>query len=105
MRFLPAGPDHELRGASESEPESQRRTDRQRDARQHLPLRYLSTNPRSDPQTGRELGMKATIFQVTRRDFLRQTGVGAGALVLGCAISPEASGLDLPSFRELIHGI
>jgi isoquinoline 1-oxidoreductase beta subunit len=49
--------------------------------------------------------MKATIYQVTRRDFLRQTGVGAGALVLGCSISTEAFGLDLPSFRELIHGI
>lgn len=48
--------------------------------------------------------MKATIFRVTRRDFLRQTGVGAGALVLGCAISPDASA-DLPSFSELIHGI
>jgi isoquinoline 1-oxidoreductase subunit beta len=48
--------------------------------------------------------MKPTIFQVTRRDFLRQTGVGAGALVLGCAIAPEASA-DLPSFSQLIHGI
>lgn len=48
--------------------------------------------------------MKATIYQVTRRDFLRQTGVGAGALVLGCAISTEASG-DLPSLSELVHGI
>ena len=48
--------------------------------------------------------MKLTIYQVTRRDFLRQAGVGAGALVLGCAITPEASG-DLPSLSELIHGI
>ncbi len=49
--------------------------------------------------------MKAMIYQVTRRDFLRQTGVGAGALVLGCTIAPEASALDLPSPGELIHGI
>ena len=49
--------------------------------------------------------MKATIYQVTRRDFLRQAGVGAGALVLGCSISPDAFGLDLPSASELIHGI
>jgi len=48
--------------------------------------------------------MKLAIYQVTRRDFLRQAGVGAGALVLGCAITPEASG-DLPSLSELIHGI
>lgn len=49
--------------------------------------------------------MKATIYQVTRRDFLRQAGVGAGALVLGCSISADADGLDLPSVRELIRGI
>jgi isoquinoline 1-oxidoreductase beta subunit len=30
------------------------------------------------------------IFRVTRRDFLRDLGVGTGALVLGCAISPES---------------
>jgi isoquinoline 1-oxidoreductase beta subunit len=29
------------------------------------------------------------IFRVTRRSFLRQLGVGTGALVLGCSISPE----------------
>lgn len=48
--------------------------------------------------------MKATIYQVTRRDFLRQAGLGAGALVLGCSISTEAEG-QLPSLGELIHGI
>lgn len=48
--------------------------------------------------------MKLTIYQVTRRDFLRQTGVGAGALMLGLSVSPEASA-DLPSLSELIHGI
>jgi isoquinoline 1-oxidoreductase beta subunit len=30
------------------------------------------------------------IFRVTRRAFLRDLGVGTGALVLGCAISPES---------------
>ncbi|HYK06054.1 MAG TPA: molybdopterin cofactor-binding domain-containing protein [Thermoanaerobaculia bacterium] len=49
--------------------------------------------------------MKATIYQVTRRDFLRQTGVGAGALVLGCTIAPDALAIDLPSLSELKHGI
>lgn len=30
----------------------------------------------------------SAIVRITRRDFLRRTGVGAGALVLGCYISP-----------------
>jgi len=49
--------------------------------------------------------MKATIYRVTRRDFLRQAGVGTGALMLGCAFAPDALALDLPSLSELIHGI
>jgi len=32
----------------------------------------------------------SALFTVTRRDFLRQLGVGTGALVLGCTITPEA---------------
>src|SRR5258708_30516734 len=31
----------------------------------------------------------SAIVRITRRDFLRRTGVGAGALVLGCYISPS----------------
>ena len=44
--------------------------------------------------------MKATVFQVTRRDFLKKTGVGTGALVLGCTFAHDALALDLPSPRE-----
>jgi isoquinoline 1-oxidoreductase beta subunit len=32
----------------------------------------------------------STIYKVTRRDFLRDLGVGTGALVLGCSILPES---------------
>jgi isoquinoline 1-oxidoreductase subunit beta len=49
--------------------------------------------------------VKATIFQVTRRDFLNHLGVGTGALVLGCSFAPDASAIDFPSPRELIHGV
>jgi isoquinoline 1-oxidoreductase beta subunit len=31
----------------------------------------------------------STLYKITRRDFLRHTGVGAGALVLGCSMFPE----------------
>jgi isoquinoline 1-oxidoreductase beta subunit len=34
--------------------------------------------------------MSAAIYRVTRRDFLQHLGVGAGAVVLGCAITPES---------------
>ncbi|HYC92801.1 MAG TPA: molybdopterin cofactor-binding domain-containing protein [Thermoanaerobaculia bacterium] len=46
----------------------------------------------------------SVIYKVTRRDFLRDLGVGTGALVLGCSLTPEASA-KLPSVSELIHGI
>src|SRR3954447_17331355 len=32
----------------------------------------------------------SAIFRVTRRQFLRDIGVGTGALVLGCSIVPES---------------
>jgi isoquinoline 1-oxidoreductase subunit beta len=35
----------------------------------------------------------SAFFKITRRDFLRQAGVGAGALVLGCHISPKTGAL------------
>src|SRR5260221_9052899 len=43
------------------------------------------------------------IVRVTRRDFLRRTGMGAGALVLGCYISPSGE-LSAGIIDELIHG-
>ena len=43
------------------------------------------------------------IFKVTRREFLKQSGIGTGALVLGCAISPSL--VASPSLiDELLHG-
>jgi len=41
----------------------------------------------------------SVISRITRRDFLRQTGVGAGALVLGCHISPQ--GLFAENIRHI----
>jgi isoquinoline 1-oxidoreductase subunit beta len=44
------------------------------------------------------------IVKITRRDFLRHTGVGAGALVLGCYISPKGLfAAGLPDLPDLIH--
>ncbi len=43
------------------------------------------------------------IFKVTRRDFLRQAGLGAGALVLGCHIVPP--GILIENALDKIHQI
>ncbi|HYC59885.1 MAG TPA: molybdopterin cofactor-binding domain-containing protein [Thermoanaerobaculia bacterium] len=44
------------------------------------------------------------IYKVTRRGFLRQLGVGSGALVLGFSISPEdLLAQKIPSLREIAH--
>jgi len=42
------------------------------------------------------------IVRITRRDFLRQTGVGAGALVLGWSIVPTES-LSAGPITDLLH--
>jgi len=45
----------------------------------------------------------SAIVKVTRRDFLRRTGMGAGALVLGCYISPDGE-LSAGIIDQLLHG-
>ena len=48
----------------------------------------------------------SAIYRVTRRDFLRQTGVGAGALVFGCSLSPSLFAAEKGPgiIHKLIHG-
>src|SRR5207302_1061245 len=66
------------------------------------PLRHLSTNPRSHPQSGRGRDIMSTIFRVTRRKFLRDLGVGSGALVFGSYISPDSLfGAKLPNLTTI----
>jgi len=44
------------------------------------------------------------IYRVTRRDFLRDAGLGAGALVFGCYLSPDnLLGADLSKVKEILH--
>ncbi|HEV7508282.1 MAG TPA: molybdopterin cofactor-binding domain-containing protein [Thermoanaerobaculia bacterium] len=44
------------------------------------------------------------IFKITRREFLRQTGVGAGALVLGYSMFPTEplSAAGLPDLKDIV---
>ncbi|MEA2558853.1 MAG: isoquinoline 1-oxidoreductase subunit beta [Acidobacteriota bacterium] len=42
------------------------------------------------------------IFRITRRDFLRNIGVGTGALVFGCSIAPEELFADTEKLKNLI---
>ena len=45
-----------------------------------------------------------SIYRVTRRDFLRSAGVGAGALMFGFSLSPdELQAADLGKLKELLH--
>src|SRR5919106_867503 len=45
-----------------------------------------------------------SIYRVTRRKFLRDAGVGAGALVLGYSIFPESvSAAGLPGLKDIVH--
>jgi isoquinoline 1-oxidoreductase beta subunit len=46
--------------------------------------------------------MSAALYRVTRRDFLRHTGVGAGALVFGSYLSPSLHAAGLT--EKLING-
>ena len=52
VRLLPVGPDHVGRGAAGQDAEPDRRADRHRDDRQHLPLRHLSAHPPRDSPRG-----------------------------------------------------
>jgi isoquinoline 1-oxidoreductase beta subunit len=46
----------------------------------------------------------SVIYRVTRRDFLRDAGLGAGALVFGCYLSTDKLlGADLGKIKELLH--
>src|SRR5207244_1048595 len=85
VRLLPVGTDHERHRAPEREPGAERRADRRRDGRQHLPLRHVSAHPRGDQAGvqghGRKFGM---ISNLSRRDFFK----ASGALVLAVAL-PE----------------
>ena len=49
--------------------------------------------------------MSGGIFRVSRRAFLRQTGVGAGALVFGFSVAPPLLADDEPGIVDkLLHG-
>jgi isoquinoline 1-oxidoreductase beta subunit len=46
----------------------------------------------------------SVIYRVTRRDFLRSAGVGAGALVFGFSLSPDdLQAADFSKLKELLH--
>jgi isoquinoline 1-oxidoreductase subunit beta len=44
------------------------------------------------------------IYEVTRRDFLRTTGIGAGAVVFGCALPAAALAQDAPK-QSIVDGL
>src|SRR5688572_28675432 len=85
VRLLPARPDHDRERAARIESEAERCGHRQRDGRQHLPLRYLSPHQGCSPQSRRHEGSltMTTLKSVSRRNFLKSGAVVGGGLVIG----------------------
>ena len=96
VRLLPVRPDHGGDGAPDGEPEADGRRHRERDGRQHLPVRRptSASAPRSTtpPRRWREGGCHADrdnplSLTSSRRAFLGGTAATAGALILGITIA------------------
>ena len=76
VRLLPVGTDHVGRRAAREDAEADRRANRHRDDRQHLPLRHLSTHPPRHQARGRRAGIREGIMNLNRRTFLKTTPRG-----------------------------
>src|SRR5258705_7065202 len=90
MRLLPVRTNHVCRRVAGQQWQAQRRRHRQRDGRQHLPLRHVPAHPRRD-QEGWGCEMKTS-----RRDFLKIAAASAvgGGLQLGFGLSALAEVRD-----------
>src|SRR5438132_2683545 len=81
VRLLSARPDHVGRGAPRAKPEPDRRRDRSRNGREHLPLRGVPAYPRSGPE-GRDAEEGRAMTALTRRELLRNSVLsGAGLFI------------------------
>src|SRR5689334_1412340 len=83
MRLLPVGSDHDRRGAADQDAETDRRTNRHRDAGQHLPLRYLSTHSPRHQTRGASLSGGVMTKSLSRRTFLKTATAAGGGLMIG----------------------
>src|SRR5215831_16509049 len=100
MRLLPVRPDHGGGIAAGEEAQADRHRHRRSDARQHLPVRHVSSHPEGHPPRFRDPDRfqwehaerrrrMTAVRKVNRRDFLK-TGLGSAAgLTLGFAL-PES---------------
>src|SRR6185436_597126 len=80
VRVLPVGPDHVGGGAARQHAVAQRRADRHRDAREHLPLRHVRSHSGRDSSSRR--GRQMT-NEIDRRAFIRVAASTTGALAVG----------------------
>src|SRR5882672_1512769 len=95
MRLLSVRHDHGRRGASQDEPQADRRRHRRRH-HQHLPLRHLPAGARSDPHGRQGHRLREPImpkFTFSRRKFLVSTAAVGGGLALGLRLpfGPEVA--------------
>src|SRR5262245_21488688 len=120
MRLLPVGADHVGVGTARDQPASHGFRYRQRDVRQHLPLRDLSAHPRSDQAGGAieragRLTMRVDHLSsfaagsarsssargVSRRAFLQAGAAAGGGLLLSLRLpfaNGEADAAGAPGF-------
>ena len=92
--YCPFRTDHVGCGPAGQEPQAQRRRHRRLDVGQHLPLRHVSENTARHPpglgHDGRRCSM-SPILNLSRREFLRASGLAGGGLILGFYFAPVGS--------------
>src|SRR6185436_18959441 len=95
VRLLPERPDHVRRGAPLEDAQADRRTDRHRDERQHLPVRHVSTHPPRHQARGRRAGIREGMMNLNRRTFLKTTTAVGGGLMIGSYLALDGADTDL----------
>src|SRR3954471_3800724 len=98
MRLLPIRTGDERRRAACGQQESDRRADRCRDVRQHLPLRHLSAYSSGDQARSEKARM---IENVSRRDFFKTSGALVLAVTFPSLRAQEKSALEANAFVRI----